>query len=914
MARVVTTKEMKGHPWITIKSVDGATGEETERTINLKKFLDRYTSIAEDYMHNGKYSVIGKFYDKIIWTFTIPTAATDGVRLFFNPIFVKEVTDKGGEAAKAAAMELQKKGIDWRNKNNEAKFDVHFEVAKYFIFIIMHECYHMIYRHVEQSKRKKETATGGKYIHWLANTSMDIEINRDIEKQWPEFEGCTVATEGWFKPEYGNKVWTVIFDERFAAKEQPKEGEQFIPPSQEDDDDQQQQGQGGGMDMPEEQMEAAQDYVDGWKKAIEDYKNGLIDLDNFKPLAVDKSKFGHKMYGESMTFSYRNNMLVEYDRGTDDAPDDDRPVPSAAPSSAPANANVNVDEWNQGYNDCIAAIIKSAKQQGGAGGKGGLKVTNLPQPPSLAKPQNNQQQQQGDGQGSGDGSSDQDQQGSDQQGQGGGQSSGQQQNGKQQNGKIGQGGQQGDKNQDGQNGNNTSPIKKSSDLGDEKSGKNGSSSGQGQNKSVQQDGDDQQGQGSGQNGDKSGKNGQNQQDGNGAGQNGQQQQGQNGQGNDQNGNQNGSGRQGGSQQQQGAGGGQNGQQQGQNGQDKDANGQKSGDGSQNGQGKDSQGDGEEDIPVYRVSKGRDWGSGDLISVQEGLDIMKQEGELTDNDINTTPEEHAKKVLKQVKDKLKDVGKSAGRGLCMADRLAEIEAALAPPVIKWKALLLRHFKELGVKPDTDSKMKRSRFGIDRADRFEKIEDFKVEELRRMSADIFYLVDASGSIGDRELQIVFRELIGLETRTGLDIRKAAFTYFSDDFLEDRIRLWYRDTAPKEKMKLVKYVSGKDPGGGTNISGSVNHVVNLKKSKNRHLRNLYSTSNPQTLIIVFTDGCEGGSYATIGALPQKIRKKIIFVVMNTESDSWGFKSVVPQIIKDAQIPEKNVICIDTEKDLAK
>ena len=97
MFRPVTTKEMKEHPWVTLKITNVVTGEEEERSFSLKNFLSRYTSVAEDYMHHGKYSVIGKFYDRIIWTFQIPTAATDGVRLFFNPAFVKEVIDKSSK-------------------------------------------------------------------------------------------------------------------------------------------------------------------------------------------------------------------------------------------------------------------------------------------------------------------------------------------------------------------------------------------------------------------------------------------------------------------------------------------------------------------------------------------------------------------------------------------------------------------------------------------------------------------------------------------------------------------------------------------------------------------------------------------------------------------------------------------------
>ena len=876
MFRPVTTKEMKEHPWVTLKITNVVTGEEEERSFSLKNFLSRYTSVAEDYMHHGKYSVIGKFYDRIIWTFQIPTAATDGVRLFFNPGFVKEVIDKSGEAAKPKVIELVKKGINWKDPDNPAKFDVRFEGSKYFLFIIMHECYHMIYRHVEQSKRKKETATGGEYIHWLANTSMDIEINRDIEKQWPEFEGATVATDGWFKPEYGNKVWTVIFDERYAAGEHPDHKEKIIPPTQEVDDDQ--NGGMGGMDMPEQQEEAAEDYVGGWLQAIEDYKNGLIDLDNFNPLAVDKSKFTHKVLGEMYGYDVMSGSVNE---------------------AAVAPSGVNVDEWNQGYNDCIKAILNSAKQQG-AGGKGGLKITNLPQPPSLAK--NNQQNQNQDSDGGSGSGGDSQQQDQNQQGQGGGSGSSgqnqQDQNG-QQNQQNGQGsGSQGSQQQNGNkdqtgNGSGASPIKKSNKLGDDGDQQSGGGSGQqgNQQKSGQNSGQKQQS-GAGQ------QNGQNQQ-GNGGGQSGDNQQ--NGQGN----------RQG--NQQQGAG--QNGQNQ-QNGQGQkngqNQNGQGSGAGQQDGQKGQGEGDGEEKTPVYRVSIGMDWGAGDLITVEQGLKILEQEGEMTDADANTTPEEHAKKIIKQVRDKLREVGRNAGKGMSMEDRMLQIEEALKPPQIKWKALLLRHFKELGVKPDIDSKMKRARFGIDRADRFEKIEDFKVEEQRRKSADIFYLVDNSGSISDEDLQIVFRELIGLETRTGLDIRKAAMTYFSDDFLEDRIRLWYKDTTAKEKMRLVKRVAGKDPSGGTNIGKSVVHVTELKKSKNRHMRELFSTSNPRTLIIVFTDGIDD-TYGMIGKLPKKIREKILFVIMNQESDSWGFKAIIPKIIQNG-VPAKNIVCIDTSKDLGK
>ena len=135
----------------------------------------------------------------------------------------------------------------------------------------------------------------------------------------------------------------------------------------------------------------------------------------------------------------------------------------------------------------------------------------------------------------------------------------------------------------------------------------------------------------------------------------------------------------------------------------------------------------------------------------------------------------------------------------------------------------------------------------------------------------------------------------------------TYFSDDFSENRIRLWYRDTPKKERMRLLKRVRGEDVTGGTNIGLSVVHVTQLRKSPNLKMRNLYSIYKPQTLIIVFTDGVDSSdSYAMISKLPLQIRYKIIFIILNNKN---YFNKYVNYAVNIANIPERNVICIDTE-----
>ncbi len=135
----------------------------------------------------------------------------------------------------------------------------------------------------------------------------------------------------------------------------------------------------------------------------------------------------------------------------------------------------------------------------------------------------------------------------------------------------------------------------------------------------------------------------------------------------------------------------------------------------------------------------------------------------------------------------------------------------------------------------------------------------------------------------------------------------TYFSDDFSEDRIRLWYRDTPKKERMRLLKRVRGEDVSGGTNIGLSVVHVTQLRKSPNLKMRNLYSIYKPQTLIIVFTDGEDSSkSYGMISKLPLQIRYKIIFIILNNKS---RFNEIVNYAVNIANIPERNVVCIDTD-----
>lgn len=815
-----STKDLIANSPVTVQIYNVDTGKVEERKMNVDKLIERLDEIVEKYLKIGKYSVLGEFFNGIIWTFRVSTAATDGIRLYFNPLFANNLLSLAGPDALNKQKELTKQGA----KPSVIKETLMFESSKYFLFVIIHECYHQLYRHIESSKYKEETRVGGPAIQRLANVSMDDEINRDIEIQFPEFAGATKASNGCIEAEkYPIEIWSEIFDDKF------KSGETVIPPPPVNPP----QGPGNGGDDDDDDDSdtvhkvAPQDYADGWAQAIADIKSGKVDPNKFKPLPVNKNNFDHEVLGYvSGTTEFFIDNTIEM------------------------MLAFNQDEWNQGYNDCIAKALQSGG--GSSGGQQGIKTTfdNLDEPPKV-----NQQNGSGDGKGENGKSSDNNQQSGDDSGNDG-----------KQNGNSGSS----------QGGN-------SSDSGQEQQGNQKGGAGKGgQNSQQQQNQDGSQG-GSG-SGSEDGKK-QNGQDGAGSGEEQDS--------SDESSSQNG--------QQQSQSQGNNSQQQSQGQQGGKKMNQRSelGDG-ENGSRSNEEGNSEDS--VYQVSVGSKWGVGDLISKSEGQKISEEEGQpFTEEEENMTPEEHAKQVIKHNESKIKDIGKGT---MCPMDRkLAKINEILSPSVVNWKNLLSKLFKNAGVKEQPIMKIKKSRFGIERADRYELVNPKKDIERTRNSADVFYLVDASGSIGKRELYRTFSEVIALESRPDMNIKKSAFTYFADDFDENRIRVWYKEDSKKKKMELIQYVDGQDIGGGTEIAGSVVHVTKLK-------RQFYSPNNPKTLIIVFTDGVDY-SFDKLKTLPERIIRNLVFIIMNTPSKNWGFDVVIPKLLS-AGVVEKNIVCIDISKDL--
>ena len=123
--RECSTKQMREQSPINIKVVNIETGNIEEYPINLDVLINRFDDITERYMKIGRYKVLGEFFHGIIWTFRVTTAATDGIRIYFNPLFANNLMSLCAPAAKAKRDELIKKGVDVRDKRNG--FDMIFE-------------------------------------------------------------------------------------------------------------------------------------------------------------------------------------------------------------------------------------------------------------------------------------------------------------------------------------------------------------------------------------------------------------------------------------------------------------------------------------------------------------------------------------------------------------------------------------------------------------------------------------------------------------------------------------------------------------------------------------------------------------------------------------------------------------------
>lgn len=251
-----------------IAEMDSLTIEDSNgkiKTINPRKIASLCKSFLDLMRTNKDTEWLSPFIAKnIIWSTECKTFFTDGIRIVANPYFAAVLINQGQVDARKQKDEIYNKFSDF-NRAVDAEREV---ISKYFQYVIVHEAYHMVYQHIRRSLLK--IGKGSAYEHEVANVAMDMEINRDIEAQYPKYGGATKTLEGIWYEDYINKhtgkpfdkeIWEVIYDYLMENPDQLPENKQQIqegnlPPSQ-------------PPKWP---------YKDGWDKAIDAIRTNKIKL------------------------------------------------------------------------------------------------------------------------------------------------------------------------------------------------------------------------------------------------------------------------------------------------------------------------------------------------------------------------------------------------------------------------------------------------------------------------------------------------------------------------------------------------------------------------------------------------------------------------------------------------------------
>ena len=158
----------------------------------------------------------------IVYTFYVPTMATDGSHIFINPGFVMQL-------------------LEWCDDDPVG-----------IAFVLLHEVYHNVFKHKEREDQVADKVTD----HRKANAAQDYEINWVIEHSYPDkiifhdmedeedlmdsdlvdengeriqlFAGITKACKGLISDKYRNMLWEDIYDKLDNSEvdgEEPQEEE-----------------------------------------------------------------------------------------------------------------------------------------------------------------------------------------------------------------------------------------------------------------------------------------------------------------------------------------------------------------------------------------------------------------------------------------------------------------------------------------------------------------------------------------------------------------------------------------------------------------------------------------------------------------------------------------------------------------
>jgi hypothetical protein len=860
---------------VNIENVDPETGQKTVTTMIPAQVIQWCNHAKELAMNQPKeVGVLFRyFYKPLIWTFdkSIPSAASDGIRIAFNPVFANELLELGG-------AELQTKMAEMRaNRQKPYSEDERVLIAsKYFLFVIIHEAYHQIYRHREQEQRKPETENGKN--HDLANIAEDVEINRDIEKQilnatWGSMVGFTKATGGVYDDRFPSEAWDAIFDAYYNGKydlpEQPfqrqKSNGPTLPrlknmqnqqggegsdgePSDSGDsngDNQNSQNQQGGQQGNQQsgqqgnQQNQQGGQQDGQRGDSQDGDSGENDGQDgmqggqrgqrgqqggeFGDEDFDDGEFGDNSDGSSRQQSNKNGQRGSQS-GNDEFGDEDFDDEFGGDDSFDDDENFDLDDANNGsggQNGQRQRNQQAGQQAGQQGGQQGGMDNN-----SMNNGQNSQGQSGNSQNGQGQNSQ--------------GQRSRQQSSGGSVSGGASAGGDMDYGDMDMNSPLGTDLSDKSDDYrdayGDELQK-------QLNRKLGKSDGSDE----SSDNGNETAE-------------------------------------------QQAA--------REQAREDID-NAMKQWEKEIEEQSK--QGNSMEDLQkqyegaTFETSASKKFGGCDMVSQSDLAKIAEEAGQNYDaEDLSASPIERARTYTEKNRDALSENKDLKAKIDNVFDKLHILQ-----PLGNWKSTMKKFFK-LACEGDIEHKF--SKRAMSQKHRFDRYGLYKeVVNIKPEGAQIFYLIDGSGSMwwagGEDIFLRIFKEILELERTCKVQLSARAYFATGGKLTDDDIFMW---DAKTNRDTVLQNLGNTGSCMGTEISRNIVSVTQLGKPY------YYNKRSKHTTIMCFTDGEECGDFSILNEIPLKDKKDVVFVLLNKRH---MLPRIIDQITNTGNINITNIIAIATE-----
>ena len=826
---------------IKVKVTDAITGNTHVEEIipaEIAAFCDMAKTNAMSQQHLG--TILQRFPKPVIWSFKVDTAASDGVRIAFNPIFAQQLIYQGKQQVKDALASGKRMSGDERT----------IRVARLFLFVLVHEAYHQIYRHREQAERKSETQGGSN--HRLANIAMDAEINRDIEKQIPQwFAGATAESAGIFDTRFRMEPWQDIFDAYFYKKLEPPQQTNPNPINQNnssqpqgsgDDEDDDNSSSSSNQNQKNNQKQNKKQDGQGGKPGSPQDDDSDDQNDSQNQQSGDSqgkpSKQGNQQDDSDIQQSgggYDDTDLSKADSDAMDDYDDDLEVPDISDKSK---------EYQDAYEDELRKELDKAL---GKNPRNSDEDSDSDSSDDSGKDSDNSNpMSNGNAGDTGDDSDDADSQDD---------------NGMSTPG-SGKPDMQSDQEMDGMDGNGSGDPSEDGEDDDNQSnsGMQGNSSNNQSNSNIQDN-----------NGDSD-----------------------------------------------------------ENGTDSDS---MSNDGQMSNRNSNKPMSAEEraareqarkdiqkalqdlkdkieaemsEVPddeeqqkqlegkVFETETSSTFGGADMLSQEEMAELAADAGNpYTSQELTADVDELNKQFNEKHDAELKAVSPDLQTKLTdIADKLKALVA-----LANWKQKLRKHFRDA---MEGSVEQVRSKRAMSQKWRDGRYNPYKEREFKEQNgANVFYLIDGSGSMyvnGHGVFMQIFKDVITIEKNCNVDMSCRA--YFADYAITPKdCAIWDHKT---NKNKVLDILTTMGPSGGTDVPDNVMAVTKLKPPY------YFNNGDKHTLIMVFTDGETnmGSGWEVLKRIPSKIRKDVVFVILNTKSQ---IMNILPQIMAQG-VPLKNILGINT------